>query len=676
MPWLVGAALAALLAPPADAVTALMRDMDTSYKERPVMKVVRMLQDMAQELQTDLDDDKRIHQKMDCWCATNKKEKTQAVDAGQARVSELEALIGQLGAKSQDLQTKAQAAKTDLADDKTALNNAGALRIKEQKDFQKDETRLRSAIQAVDQAIIVLKKHHPDFAQVRSVVRRLQRAKVLSLGALGAQRTATLRSFLQEGSPGQGGSFRGYAPQSGQIFGILTQLKVDFERSLKELLAQEQKAAADFVSMKAAKQDQIKVGENMVRQLEDEFADSNQKRAQAEQELADTRDQLGSDMFFLHDLKDKCSQSDAEFDARVKSRMDEITAVEDTIQILNDDKSFDVFDKTVNSGSFLQIADSTSAQNSEGSSTLEELRRRRRAAGVLQRAAAEGGPRAAGLSLLAGRLQDPAFGKVTAEIDKMLMTLKAQQQDEVDQKDWCVKEMNENARSTAAANDTKADLEVKKADIQQTMTTMEKTLKDAKAQLADTEAQMKQASEIREAENADFQKTATDQRLAQMVLQKALTRMKQVYLFMQQPMGPPGTSFGNYTKHAGGGRVVAALEMIIANAKQAEAQALAGEKEGQEMYEMFMKESNQGIVAYNQQIMDLTAALAKSKQELAVAKADIQRLVDELDNLSDELGDLHKSCDYILQNFDARQRGRLSEMNALGQAKYILSGMQ
>jgi len=205
---------------------------------------------------------------------------------------------------------------------------------------------------------------------------------------------------------------------------------------------------------------------------------------------------------------------------------------------------------------------------------------------------------------------------------------------------------------------------------------MEKTIKESKKQIAEIEAQMKEASEIREAENADFQKTAYDQRLAQMVLQKALSRMKQVYVFLEMFQGAPDAGFGNYTKNAGGGRVIAAIEVIIASAKKTEAEAMAAETEDQEVYESFMKESNQGITGYNEKATNLAAALAKAKQEMAATKADLQRVADELEGLSAELGDLHKDCDYLLANFDALQKGRSAEMDGLREAKYILSGMQ
>ena len=46
----------------------------------------------------------------------------------------------------------------------------------------------------------------------------------------------------------------------------------------------------------------------------------------------------------------------------------------------------------------------------------------------------------------------------------------------------------------------------------------------------------------------------------------------------------------------------------------------------------------------------------------------------ELEQLSTYNAELHQSCDYVLKNFDVRQTARSEEMEALKQAKAILSG--
>merc|ERR1719159_1831340 len=100
--------------------------------------------------------------------------------------------------------------------------------------------------------------------------------------------------------------------------------------------------------------------------------------------------------------------------------------------------------------------------------------------------------------------------------------------------------------------------------------------------------------------------------MTQAILDKALARMKQVYAFLQQQPGAahtqtsgthtdPGNGparFTKYEQNAGGNRVVAALEEVIADSKKTEDEAIAAEEDAQTAYENFMKESNQGITQH------------------------------------------------------------------------------
>merc|ERR1719214_477321 len=158
--------------------------------------------------------------------------------------------------------------------------------------------------------------------------------------------------------------------------------------------------------------------------------------------------------------------------------------------------------------------------------------------------------------------------------------------------------------------------------------------------------QMKRASETREAENADFQTTVSDHRVMSMILTKALDRMKQVYALMQQqkPGAPhiqtsathtdPGNGpakFKKYETNAGGGRVVAMLEEVLADTKKTEDEAMASELDAQSAYENFMKDSNKSITETQKSISNMSGARASAKEELSLAKSDLASTVSELE---------------------------------------------
>merc|ERR1712187_437155 len=138
-------------------------------------------------------------------------------------------------------------------------------------------------------------------------------------------------------------------------------------------------------------------------------------------------------------------------------------------------------------------------------------------------------------------------------------------------------------------------------------------------------------------------------------------------------MGGNGTArFTTYEQNAGGARVVAALETIIADSKKTEDEAIASEEDSQTAYENFVKDSNKSITKYSQSITNMSEARAKAKASLSVAETDLKQTVEKLGGLSEMLGDLHKSCYFVLDNFEARQAARAAEVDALKEANAIL----
>jgi len=681
--------LFSLLAP-AGAVTALANDKDMSLKTRPIMKVVRMLEDMKAELNKELEDDKAVHEMMDCWCSTNEKEKTKAIELGTSRINELEALLGETIAKIRELKSKRKSIQEEQYKDQAALGEAEELRMKENKEFHGAETDLLEAIDATKNAIIVLSKHHPELAQIKAVVRMLQAAKipqlVLKSGSfnnLKAQElkdfltgasSATETSFLQR-SPGLSG--QSYQPQSGQIFGILKQMKEDFDTDLSQEQKAEAKAVAEFKALKESKLAEIDTAKKAIVQFDQDLARLGQTNAESLKELEDVEEQLGMDQEFLKTLQEKCANTDEEFEKRVKSRLEEIEAVEDTIEILNDDKAFAAFDKTSNS--FLQV-----------SSQQQEKVRRAQAVAVLQKAARDTNqPK---LALIAISAQLDVFTKVKEEIDKMVAELQTQQKDEIDHRDNCIESLNTNKRDQTAAYDKKSSLETKMADLEQSLKTLGDNIEASTQAIAEAQTQMKRRSETREGENSDYQTTVQDQRLTQMILQKAIDRMSQVYALMQmhQPGAPHTQTSGTHTdpgngpakfkdnsaKSSGGKRIIAMLDDVMKDSKTMEDEAIAAEESAQSAYENFMKDSNKMIISTTKMINDMTEAKAKAKADLIMAKTDFKQTMSELEGLNNEAGDLHKSCDYLLKNFDLRQQARAAEIDALNEAKNILSGMK
>merc|ERR1719443_2101026 len=349
-------------------------------------------------------------------------------------------------------------------------------------------------------------------------------------------------------------------------------------------------------------------------------------------------------------LKETCQMTDQEFEERTKTRTEEIKAVSEALAILSSDDAHDTFTSTFN---FIQ--------KSAKSSTREKAEK------VLLKAAKKtGDPKVA---MLATRARLDGFEKVSEDIDGMIADLKKEKEADVKMKDFCIEALHKN----------EVAIEMKKRDIEQ----LDAKISTLTAEIAEMQVQLKRAGEDRELENNDFQAVVADQRSTQQLLEAALSKLKGFYdkAFVQssgragQPAGPPPPpGFKKYEKSSGAGGVMGMLEQIIGEAKTMEADAIKAETDAQKAYESFVKDTNASIEEKTRDITNkseekATAEVDKVSEEEALAAA-----LNEQQELMNENADLHKSCDFTLDNFDARQAALDQEMDGLREAKSVLAG--
>jgi len=305
------------------------------------------------------------------------------------------------------------------------------------------------------------------------------------------------------------------------------------------------------------------------------------------------------------------------------------------------------------------------------------------AAKLLKAAAAKSG--STELLAIASMAQLDAFTKVKAAIDEMVTALLKEKQDEIKHRDFCIEELAQNDKQTAVSTDEKNDLEANIASLESEIDTLTKDLAALAAEIKEAQVQVKRASEDRELENKEFQQTVADQRATQQILKKALDRLKVVYGFVQtkvqhkQPepgaaAPPPPPGFSDYKQNAGAGGVLTMIQSVINDAKMMEKEAIMAEQDSQSAYESFVKNTNDEIAAAMKSTTAKTESKAKAEEANTQAKADLKATMSALEQLASYAADVHQSCDFVLKNFEVRQEARDQEVEALRQAKAVLSG--
>jgi hypothetical protein len=105
-----------------------------------------------------------------------------------------------------------------------------------------------------------------------------------------------------------------------------------------------------------------------------------------------------------------------------------------------------------------------------------------------------------------------------------------------------------------------------------------------------------------------------------------------------------------------------------------QAEAIRSEEDAQKAYEDFVRETNASIEAKSKEIINKSELKGKAETDLVEANQAKDSTMLELEQLSNYNAELHQSCDFVMKNFDLRQTARDEEVEALKQAKAILSG--
>merc|ERR1719272_2077085 len=421
-----GVSTLALLLGGADASTL-------EHKVNPIRKVVTMLQMMQNKVEADGKRAEAIYDKFMCYCANAETLLGGAITAAENKIPQLESTIKEDIAAKKQLEADLKAHKADRTAAKGAIAKATALREKEAAAFAKEKGDTETNIAALAKAIPAIEKGMSGFLQTTSA--SVLRSLSVSMDMSSVDREM-LASFLSAKS--------GYAPASGEIVGILKTMDDEMKADLKDTTESEAAAIASFDGLVAAKTKEINALTKAIETKTARVGELAVKTAQAGNDLEDTKEDLEESKKFLADLEVNCENKKKEWSEYGKMMQQELLALADTIKILNDDDALELFKKTLPGGasSFLQIQVSAASQ--------------RQAALHLLRKSTD--PR---VDLLAVALRGgkAGFGKIIKLIDDLTATLKKEQVEDTDKKEWCEAELDKAEDNKKVLGNEISDLE-------------------------------------------------------------------------------------------------------------------------------------------------------------------------------------------------------------------------
>merc|ERR1719399_1377425 len=602
---------------------------------------------MQKKVEAEGEKEEELFEKFMCYCKAGASSLGKSIGDAETKIPQLESQIKAAAEMKAQLEEDVKNHQNDRAAAKAAMAKATALREKEAAAFAKEHAESVANIEAAKKATAAISKGMAGgFLQTSAagVLRKL----ALSEGLSDNQRDM-LTSFLAEGS----GASAGYAPASGEIVGILKQLTDTMEADLGEAMEAEKKAKAEYEALMEAKQKEVDALTKAIEEKLKRVGELGVELVNLKEDLDDTQISLGEDKKFLADLEKNCELKKKEWDERCKMRQMEITALAETIKILNDDDALELFKKTIPSASLLQLQ----------LTSKDVQQRARNALKGLHRADGRRDHRLDFISLaLQGKSVD--FSKVIKMIDDMVVLLGKEQQDDDNKKEFCVIQFDQMDDKKKGLERSVSDLEKAIDEDKEMVATLTSEIEALTQGITDLDKDVAEATEQRKKENEEYVAELAANTAAVELIKFAKNRMNKFYnpkLYKPPPkrelteeeritlnMGgtmaptnppagiagtgisaiqkkdappPPPETYGEYKKKGEESNgVVAMMDALIGDLDKEMQEAEMEEKLAQEEYEQYMKDSAEKRANDSKAITDKEAEKAQLEGELQAAK--------------------------------------------------------
>merc|ERR1719375_2097370 len=281
----------------------------------------------------------------------------------------------------------------------------------------------------------------------------------------------------------------------------------------------------------------------------------------------------------------------------------------------------------------------------------------------------------------------------------MIATNEKEQADEDQKMEFCTSEIAATKASVKAHTGSVKDLDADIASKEDEIATAQSEIAALQKGIEDLDKSVVEATEQRKAEHAEYTSTAAANQAAVELIGMAKNRMNKFYApdqYKAPPTttestspyglvqvesrasradpGPAPETFGEYKKSESSGGVMAMMDQMIKDVEMDIQAAKMDEEHSQEDYEEAMKDASVKRAEDSKLVITKDGEKAEMASKLEGLKEGKQTKTGQLGNANDTLNDLHKTCDFLLDNYDSRKESRTKESDGLKQSKAVLAG--
>jgi uncharacterized protein YoxC len=640
-------------------------------KVTPIQKVLTLMEEMKAKGIAAKNDEETKFSAFAQWCTNTKDAKNGEIGAGNQKMETLSAEIEKARVLINQLTDRILELEEDVGRWKTDEKSATTVRDAERADFTATVTDYTESIDAVSGAISVLKKREADKSQAALI-------QVSSLKLVPVASKKALTSFLQgDGLDYSAPEANAYEFQSGGVVDMLEKLNDEFSSKKTELEKEELGAQQGFEQIMQQLADNIENAEFEIAKKTKHRAQTQEAKAQAEGDLAQTTADRDEDQKYLDDTTALCTQKTSDFESRQKLRGEELDAISKAIEIIGSQAVAGSGDKHL--PALLQIRKTAGALAQLRSNQVSPAQQK--VISFLNAQAQKSGSRL--LSEMALSAQANPFGKVKKMIKDLIVKLMEEATSETEHKGWCDTELTTNKQTRDKKTSEVNELESNIEDLTATIAELTQDIADLTAAVKELDAAMAKESEERSEAKATNTETVKEAKAAQVAVEEAMAVLKDFYAksaeataFAQQPAGDAPETFDKPYQGllASGGNVVDFLEVILTDFSRLESETAAAEAEEEDQYKTFMQESKMDKALKENEIKLKSGTKTDKESALQQAQEDLKVTKEQLDKALEYYEKLKPTCVDSGITYEERVKRREEEIVSLQEALKILAG--
>jgi len=677
----------------------------------PISKVLAMMSGLHAKGVTAMNDEATKFSAFSQWCSDTERTRSNEIAAAEALMEEQNAAILEYNAHIKELTDRIQELEEDVGRWKKDTKSVTDVREMERSDYDTTMQDYTESLDALSEAIAVLKKRSANVAQPESetwqgaALVQVRRVAALRLVPLKSKRLLT--SFLQTLQPDveampsdellkSAPEAYAYEFQSQGVVDMLEKLNTEFKEKKYEMEMEEKTAQHAFEQMSQQLADNIENAEHEISKKTETRAETEASLAETEGELKQTTAERDEDKRYLMETQALCRVKTADFEARQKLRQEELDAIAKATDIISSGSVKGSGEKHL--PQLLQRSSRGTAlaqlRNGPSSPQQEQL-----VAFLAERAKSTGSKV---LAMAAERAASDPFVKVKKMVKDLIVKLMEEATAETEHKGWCDTELTTNKQTREYRTEDVNKLTAEIEDLNAELADLAQHVEELTKAIAELEKEMAEATADRAASKATNEEAIEDAKAAQEAVQAAIVILKDFYAksaeataLVQQPEARESTAFvkDQATAKPGedapetfdkpysgmlpeGGSVVDFLEVILTDFSRLEAETVGSEAAELAEYKAYMSESEKDKALKENdkghkedKIKAQTSRLHSAEEELQINQEQLDAAVAYYEKLKPECVDSGIT-------YEQRVKNREAEIQSLEEALKILTGVE